>query len=1338
MGNSDRSTAVNATEGGGGLSPKRWFVMLLKAFGGLLAVVVILLVIASIVGVRIPIYRLSGFLSPVVEGLGATAEYAEGSYVELSLTPAIRLEDFRLTSEHSVLAVARLSGAVELLPLFQQKLVIRDARLETGRLELSRQSGQDDRPARAEASDPAESPFELSPWLRSLVVDTARITDVTALVRHEDSGAEWTFAVVDLSLTMPKPGDVTATVGGSFQGLGFDLEARSRRRSDADWALEELKLEGEGFGMRLSGQADPRGGSAAGLFHASVERSAAIEAVFGTSLVPYSPLVLRADWDFAEGRGNLVFNELRVGSSRFDGYIALDTNGPVPVLTIDAEAPSIDLAEWTERLAAASEPAGGAGPQSERPRTAGGEQPPLAEMLNPLLERARIKTEVRIGAVDGALLPVTDLLLGLSIEDEILTFPVAVTIAQVPFRGAIAVETEGELVRLSAPLIGLPSDAGELLRLLFAVDDLAGSHEGLEVVTRAEGRTLAELVDSVRMTGTVEGARLSYGTRPVNFSLDAMDLESSMHEPTAVSASGELLGQPFEITARSDSLAELADRQDMQFEAVVTGPGTRLAAAAARTESQLTVDLELESSDAGVMRDWLALYPAEPTTLALGVRLARNAGSEGLEYVIDPLRVGRSDARLTGVLERPAGQAALSAEVRGDRVDVDDVMNLFAAAPAGRNPPAEKRSGPLALDAPILPAKVSIFDADLDVLLGQLAYRGLDLTDISVVGRTRDGVVKSAAVSAETAYGSLNGSASADLRTNEPNLRASLEVAPFRFGRLLEDLGFVESSTLSFAGGAVDLELAGETLDDLLRSARLDMRLSGGRIPLVPEFGVEAAVDEASLRAAPGEPIELTVTGDVRDELLDVDLRVTPLAELLDTRILGMRLDGRLGDVGLDAEFGAPMPLGRGLADLRVNAEAAGLDAWNSLLGINLPPWGPVALSGDLAHQQSAYRLDDFRVAVGESALGGRVDLDLAGKPRLDVRLTAPMIQLEDFGTEGWEATGAASPEPSGPAAGEAAEGPEETASAVVSRETFERLDATLVLDVNEVRSGADRLGAGQLRAHLLDGVFEVPTLLVQTPAGDVTAESRLAWAGPQTVDASVALRAENFDYGILARRIDPASTMKGELTINADLRSRYPAGQPFMSGAEGVLQFGVWPEDFRAGVFDLWAVGLLSAVMPKFSKDAVSTMNCLIGKFRVTDGVLSQDVFLADSSKVRVTGEAEADFRAREVDAYLSPEAKRAQIFSFGAPLEIAGEFDSYSVGMRGGDLALAVLRFITSPVVAPIRWLIEEPLPADGEAACRGAWETAGPQRDAQASPPPESGGPDSVDELDSRSSN
>jgi hypothetical protein len=129
---------------------------------------------------------------------------------------------------------------------------------------------------------------------------------------------------------------------------------------------------------------------------------------------------------------------------------------------------------------------------------------------------------------------------------------------------------------------------------------------------------------------------------------------------------------------------------------------------------------------------------------------------------------------------------------------------------------------------------------------------------------------------------------------------------------------------------------------------------------------------------------------------------------------------------------------------------------------------------------------------------------------------------------------------------------------------------------------------------------------------------------------------------------------------------------------------------------------------MPKLDKERTSVVNCIIGGFNVENGRLDERVIFADTSRIQASGEIDADFRARELDAYLVPKPKRAQIFSFGAPLTVNGEFDDYGIGIKTRDLIAAIVRFVSSPVVAPIRWATEEPVPRDGVEACTQAWRT------------------------------
>ena len=1286
----------------------RWGMRILKITAGLLVTVVVLVVLVALVGVRVPIHRLSGLLGPVVEGLGAEAEYSRDSYLEFSLNPAIRLEEFRLSGPRVTLSVGRMTGRVELVPLFQQQLVIREATLDTGRLQWVR-------PLPVEETVPEEVDQDeprLSPWLRSLVVDAARVTDVQAVVRYDDREDQWAFSVVDLNLAMPRPGDVSASIGGSFLGHPFTVAVESRRRGPEQWGLERLEISGDGGNLLLTGQVDPVDLSGAGLFRLTIEDSDTVRTVLGPQYVGFTPVALKADWDYSDGIGTAVFEEFRLGTADFNGNVGLDVNGPRLSVNADLESPRLDLeslfglsAESPREGATEASPPGDTERQGEagiRADESGATDPPLAQMLAPYLEAANLDLAFRVGSLEGAAAEISDVSVGVELQDGALRLPVAAILQGVPLQGSMDLKTEGKIVRLDLPLEGPAADMTELLRLLLALEDIEGRHEGIRVTASAAGITASELVGSLTLSGSLAGARIRYGTRPVEFSLNELTMAASTQKPTSLQGRGELLGQPFELALKSDGLAELADADDMYLSGTVTGRGTKLEVSAARSGGRNTLDFGLDTSDPGILRNWLGLTAAMPSSVELSGGLIHEGPGAGIRVRLDTLRVGRSAVRVEGLLRQSEGRTSLSARIRGDQVDAEELRAVFASPAAETAPPEAPR---LSLDAPILPAELTIVDADLDIALGQLINGDLVLRNVQAQGRTREDRVERAAVRADTAYGAVEGVASADFSGPEPSMQASLQVTPFQAGRVLMDLEIVEQSELVFDRGSVELGLAGSSLSQWMDTAQVDLRLEGGRVILVPELELAAELNETTLHTAPGEPVILGLNGLVGDQVLETELRAGVLRDMLKSRTIKLDLDGRLGSMGLEAGLNAPLPLGAELARLNLAVDGESLDALEGLFGVDLPPWGPVALSGNVLHRGLTYRVDEFHVAVGTSELEGRLDLDLEGKPRAEVVLSAPLIQLEDFRKEGWTARGSGPDESAGPASqGETGSAPRE---AVLSRSAFESLDATLAVDVGEVRSGADKLGAGELRVNLLDGILAVPTLLIQTPGGDVTGTAEMSWAGPDLLDTELTLSADRFDYGVLARRIDPASTMKGSLSVYADLKGRHPAAEPFLGSASGELGFGVWPEDFRSGVFDLWAVGLVSAVMPKFSDDAVSTMNCMVGRFGMDQGRLTERAVFADSSRIQVTGEVTADFSTRQVDAYLVPRAKRAQIFSFAAPVEVTGSFDEFDLGFRGGDLALATVRFITSPVVAPVRWLAGKPLPKDGEAACRIAWE-------------------------------
>lgn len=160
------------------------------------------------------------------------------------------------------------------------------------------------------------------------------------------------------------------------------------------------------------------------------------------------------------------------------------------------------------------------------------------------------------------------------------------------------------------------------------------------------------------------------------------------------------------------------------------------------------------------------------------------------------------------------------------------------------------------------------------------------------------------------------------------------------------------------------------------------------------------------------------------------------------------------------------------------------------------------------------------------------------------------------------------------------------------------------------------------------------------------------------------------------------------------------------MQGSNGHLDFGLWPKDLNAGLFDLWAVNVISALMTEVDKDEASEVNCVIVRFKIDNGLMQDRVVFADTSKMRVEGSAVVDFRQRTLDVRAGPKAKRPEFFSLAVPVGLSGSFDDFGVDINPIVLTGKAISFVTSPLHVPIRRIFRRGEPEDGAQACAQAW--------------------------------
>lgn len=140
-----------------------------------------------------------------------------------------------------------------------------------------------------------------------------------------------------------------------------------------------------------------------------------------------------------------------------------------------------------------------------------------------------------------------------------------------------------------------------------------------------------------------------------------------------------------------------------------------------------------------------------------------------------------------------------------------------------------------------------------------------------------------------------------------------------------------------------------------------------------------------------------------------------------------------------------------------------------------------------------------------------------------------------------------------------------------------------------------------------------------------------------------------------------------------------------------------------------MWAVNLISSLLKSSDKDESSKVNCVIARLSLDQGMMREKVIFADTTKMRMAGTAEANFKDRTIKVKVAPKAKKAQFFSLATPVGVEGTFDDFNLSMNPLGLTKTIVSFITSPLHVPVRRLFKKGLPEDGVGACKAMWKAS-----------------------------
>lgn len=484
------------------------------------------------------------------------------------------------------------------------------------------------------------------------------------------------------------------------------------------------------------------------------------------------------------------------------------------------------------------------------------------------------------------------------------------------------------------------------------------------------------------------------------------------------------------------------------------------------------------------------------------------------------------------------------------------------------------------------------------------------------------------------------------------------------------------------AGGAV--VIPGFNLV-VIENARLTYRDGGGGKPLV--FVIDRLEGSAKDVA---DPVKLVLDGAFNGNEFSLNGAFGAVARLVGGGGWPVDVVIRAGgaEIKVKGEIARPMT-GEGI-DLSIAAAGKDLSALSGLAGSPLPALGPYRISGRLNQNGEAWRLDGLAAGLGASSVTGRLEVKPGGaRPSVHVTLAAELVDLADFRDKRATGDGAAqAPAPAPAPAPDAGDGRVFSAEPF-PLEAFTAVDATASLRIDTIRSDEFEITGAAVEMALHNGVMEVRALRLGLAGGEIRGEAEIAAVGKEA-QANLRLKLSNIDLHRLLRQLDITDIVQGKFDGDVQLSGRGASLRALMAALDGTVSVVMGKGAIDSRYVNLIGADLLRTLAPSASAQKGTTVNCLVSRFLVKNGIATSSALLFDTDLVTVGGKGTIDLGTEKLDLTLVPRPKDASLLSLAAPINVKGTLAAPTAALDTAAVAKKVAIGVVGSLINPLGLLV------------------------------------------------
>lgn len=395
-------------------------------------------------------------------------------------------------------------------------------------------------------------------------------------------------------------------------------------------------------------------------------------------------------------------------------------------------------------------------------------------------------------------------------------------------------------------------------------------------------------------------------------------------------------------------------------------------------------------------------------------------------------------------------------------------------------------------------------------------------------------------------------------------------------------------------------------------------------------------------------------------------------------------------------------PMHLGALNMRVWFAGDSMAKLYPILGLTLPDTPPFAteghLSAQLHAQGSRFSYHDFRGRVGQSDLGGNLDVETSGpRMKLSGDLHSQLLRFADLGP----LVGAQTPEQKQAHAG--ATGQPQNKAVPVQQFHTDRLhtmDADVTFEAAHIeRPGSLPIDALSTHVYLDNGVLRLDPLRADVAGGNI--EGKLSMdANSQPMHTSLDMRAHHLQLKRLFPTVQSMQASFGEINGAAKLDGSGSSASGLLSHADGEVKLLMNNGAVSKTLLEAAGLNVANVVVEKLFGDKTVQINCAAMDVTGEQGVFTSRLFVLDTNDATVNVSGNINFRDERLDLDVVPHTKGLRVFSLRSPLYVKGTFKKPDVGVQPGPLLLrgggaAALAVLAAPAAALLAVIV----PSRGE---------------------------------------